>query len=141
MNPPTASDGTRGSTQRTDRVRPAAVTPSTAAAARGKVSDLLRHAGISLDSVTAADALLVTSELVTNAIRHGGGVTAFHTTIVDEALQLAVSDPNPHAPFSRTGSPDQPGGYGWPLIQRLTERVSVSSHPGGKTISATLRLT
>ncbi|WP_329447807.1 hypothetical protein OG906_33675 [Streptomyces sp. NBC_01426] len=65
--------------------------PTSAAAARAGVCDLLRRAGISLDSVIAADAL------------------------------------------------DQPGGYGWPLIERLTERVDVRSHGGGKTVSAELR--
>ncbi|MCY0963440.1 ATP-binding protein [Streptomyces sp. H27-H5] len=114
--------------------------PATAAAARARVCDLLRRAGISLDSVTAADTLLVTSELVTNAIRHGGGLTAFHTEIADDTLLLSVADANPHAPEPRTGTPDRPGGYGWPLIKRLTERVDIRSHLDGKTISAELRL-
>ncbi|MFJ9344862.1 ATP-binding protein [Streptomyces sp. NPDC101733] len=115
-----------------------AVTP---AAARARVCDLLLRAGIALDSVTAADALLVVSELVTNAIRHGRGVTAFHTTIADDTLHLTVGDANPRGPTSRTGSPAQPGGYGWPLIQRLTERLDVSARADGKIITAALRLT
>ncbi|MEU9798986.1 ATP-binding protein [Streptomyces sp. NPDC051000] len=114
--------------------------PTGAAAARARVCDLLRRAGVSLDSVIAADTLLVTSELVTNAIRHGGGITGFHTEITDDTLFLSVADANPRFPSSRTGSPDNPGGYGWPLVQRLTERVDVRSHLGGKTISAELRL-
>ncbi|MCY0940354.1 ATP-binding protein [Streptomyces antarcticus] len=141
MNAPTAADDTRGSTRRGDRARADDATPATAAAARARVCELLRRAGISLDSVTAADALLVTSELVTNAIRHGGGITAFHTEIADDALILSVSDASPRAPVPRTGSVDHPGGYGWPLVQRLAERVDISSHPGGKTIGTTLRLT
>ncbi|MFF2580882.1 ATP-binding protein [Streptomyces goshikiensis] len=114
--------------------------PASAAAARSRVRDLLRRAGVSLDSVIAADVLLVTSELVTNAIRHGGGLAAFHIEIADDALLLSVADANPHAPVSRTGTPDRPGGYGWPLVQRLADRVDVRSHGGGKTISAELRL-
>ncbi|MGW2441858.1 ATP-binding protein [Streptomyces goshikiensis] len=114
--------------------------PASAAAARSSVRDLLLRAGVSLDSVTAADVLLVTSELVTNAIRHGGGLAAFHIEITDDALLLSVADTNPDPPLPRTGTPDRPGGYGWPLVQRLADRVDVRSHGGGKTISAELRL-
>ncbi|MFD3325007.1 ATP-binding protein [Streptomyces sp. NPDC058701] len=152
MNPPTAADDTRGSLRGGDRPSAAApataaappVTaagPVTAAAARATVGELLRRAGVDPDGVTAADALLVTSELVTNAIRHGGGITAFHAEIADGALHLSVSDANPRTPVPRTGSPDHPGGYGWPLVQRLTERIDISSHSGGKTINTTQRLT
>ncbi|MFD3542248.1 ATP-binding protein [Streptomyces sp. NPDC058662] len=136
MNPPTADDtrepACRGNTS--------GAPPSTAAAARERVGALLRRAGISLDSVTAADALLVTSELVTNAIRHGGGVTAFHADITDDALHLSVADPSPRTPSVRTHSPAQPGGFGWPLIQHLTEHIDISRRPDGKTITTTLRL-
>ncbi|MFF9011220.1 ATP-binding protein [Streptomyces goshikiensis] len=114
--------------------------PASAAAARSRVRDLLRRAGVSLDSVTAADVLLVTSELVTNAIRHGGGLAAFHIEIADDALLLSVADASPHPPLPRTGTPDRPGGYGWPLVQRLADHVDVRSHGSGKTISAELRL-
>ncbi|MFJ5026393.1 ATP-binding protein [Streptomyces goshikiensis] len=114
--------------------------PASAATARSRVRDLLRRAGVSLDSVTAADVLLVTSELVTNAIRHGGGLTAFHAEITDDALFLSVADASPHPPLPRTGTPDRPGGYGWPLVQRLADHVDVRSHGSGKTISAELRL-
>lgn len=131
MNLPTADDASGRTT---------GATPATAAAARERVSALLRHAGISPDSVTAADALLVTSELFTNAIRHGGGVTAFHTEIADDALHLSVSDMCSRPPIARTGSSEHPGGYGWPLIQRLTEHIAIDSHAAGKTIATVLRL-
>ncbi|MEU9143907.1 ATP-binding protein [Streptomyces sp. NPDC048349] len=113
----------------------------TAAGARTRVSSLLEQSGISLDGVAAADALLVTSELVTNAIRHGGGITAMSSHLADGTLHLSVSDANPRPPAARTGSPQHPGGYGWPLVQRLAQRVTISTHPAGKTISITLRVT
>ena len=136
MNPPTA-DGTREPACWRDT---SGATPTTAAAARDRVGQLLQRAGISLDSVTAADALLVTSELVTNAIRHGGGVIAFHAGITDDALHVSVADPSPRTPSVRMQGPAQPGGFGWPLIQHLAERVDISSRPDGKTITTTLRL-
>ncbi|MFF4319527.1 ATP-binding protein [Streptomyces sp. NPDC001568] len=137
MNLPTTADDPYGSTDRRGDHAQAAVTP---AAARHAVAELLGQAGVSLDSVTAADALLVTSELITNAIRHGGGITSLRTVLVDGALHLAVSDANPHAPFARPAEPEHPGGFGWPLIQRLAERVEISPSADGKTITIVMRL-
>ncbi|MFJ8160038.1 ATP-binding protein [Streptomyces sp. NPDC096136] len=117
-----------------------AAPPRSAAAARERVRDLLLLAGVSLDSVPAADALLVTSELVTNAIRHGDGVTAFRADIEDGVLLLSVADADPRLPRARTGTVEHPGGYGWPLVQRLAERVHCSARPDGKTITTALRL-
>ncbi|WP_392892919.1 hypothetical protein [Streptomyces sp. LN699] len=54
---------------------------------------------------------------------------------------MSVAAPAAPAPETRTGTLDQPGGYGWPLIERLTERIDVRSHGGGKTVSAELRPT
>ncbi|MFJ3174194.1 ATP-binding protein [Streptomyces roseus] len=114
--------------------------PGSAADARARVSEVLLLAGVSLDSVTAADVLLVTSELVSNAIRHGGGVTAFRADIADGLLRLSIDDASPLLPAQRTGTVERPGGYGWPLVHRLAERVECRTHPDGKTISTVLRL-
>ncbi|MFD9080174.1 ATP-binding protein [Streptomyces erythrochromogenes] len=142
MNRPPPSESPLGSQRhREDAVGDRhAVPPTSAAAAREHVRELLLLAGVDLDSVTAADALLVTSELVTNAIRHGDGVTAFRADIADDVLRLSIADANPHLPAARTGTVDHPGGYGWPLIQRLSEHVDCSTRPDGKTITTALRL-
>ncbi|MFF4364731.1 ATP-binding protein [Streptomyces sp. NPDC001594] len=118
----------------------AAPPPESAAAAREHVRELLLLAGVSLDSVPAADALLVTSELVTNAIRHGHGVTAFRADVADGVLSLSITDANPRPPTARTGTVDRPGGYGWPLVQRLAERVDCTTRADGKTITTAVRL-
>ncbi|MFD3328357.1 ATP-binding protein [Streptomyces sp. NPDC058701] len=121
------------------RGRPAATTPATA---RHHVTELLRAAGASLDSVTAADALLVTSELVTNAMRHGGGITRFHAALIGDTLHLTVSDASPHHPALRPAARGRVGGFGWPLIQRLTDHVGITSLPGGgKSITTIQGLT
>ncbi|MER7826296.1 ATP-binding protein [Streptomyces sp. NPDC096097] len=114
--------------------------PESAAAARARVCEVLRLAGVGLDSVIAADALLVTSELVTNAIRHGGGITLFRADVADDVLLLSIGDADPRLPAPRTGTVERPGGYGWPLVQRLAERVDCRTHPDGKTINTVLRL-
>ncbi|WP_369188799.1 ATP-binding protein [Streptomyces sp. R08] len=136
MHPPPAVDGNPS-----ENSHPVARAPDTAAAARRQVTELLRAAGVSADSVAAADALLVTSELVTNAIRHGGGVTAFHATLDGDTLRLAITDARPQRPVPRSTGHGHPGGFGWPLVRRLTEHVDITPLPdGGKTITTVQRL-
>ncbi|WP_327233259.1 ATP-binding protein [Streptomyces sp. NBC_01317] len=86
------------------------------------------------------DVILVVSELVANALRHAGDVTSLRLRADCRSLQVAVDDPSPAQPQDRT--PDltgRTGGFGWPMIQRLAERVTVLPRPdGGKTIRAVL---
>ncbi|MEU3064010.1 ATP-binding protein [Streptomyces subrutilus] len=164
MNPSPTADDTRGSALGEDRGHPTtdpsttrtgapAASPSapapgagtgppvTAAAARAAVCELLDAAGVGLDTVTAADALLITSELVTNALRHGDGLTHFRPEIRDGALHLAVGDNNPRGPVLRDqDTVGHVGGYGWALVRRLAAHVDVSGHGGGKTITTVLPL-
>ncbi|GLX23492.1 ATP-binding protein [Streptomyces lavendulae] len=142
MNPSPPSDMPLGAQRHREDAggdRPAPP-PVSAAAARDRVRELLLLAGVGLDGVAAADALLVTSELVTNAIRHGDGVVAFRAEVEGGVLRLSVTDASTRLPAARTGTADHPGGYGWPLVQRLAERVDCIAGPGGKSITATLRL-
>ncbi|KPI33696.1 putative anti-sigma regulatory factor, serine/threonine protein kinase [Actinobacteria bacterium OV450] len=132
-----AADGTPGSGRCPDSGTAIDVTP---ALARRSVGELLERAGISLDSVPAAEALMVTTELVTNALRHGGGLTLFRIAVTDNALHLSVGDASTHAPVFRPITLGQLGGYGWPLIQRLTEHLTVRLLPEGKIIEAVLPL-
>ncbi|MFD4922309.1 hypothetical protein ACFWNE_13470 [Streptomyces goshikiensis] len=67
MNPPAAVNRTPGP----HHSRAVARAAGTEADARRRVTELLRAAGAALDSTAAGDALLVASELVTNAIRAG----------------------------------------------------------------------
>ncbi|MFD3700344.1 ATP-binding protein [Streptomyces sp. NPDC058646] len=136
MNPP-AADGTPGSGRPVDGDQPVAVTP---AAARHSVAALLERAGISLDSVIAADALMVTTELVTNAVRHGGGLTLFRVAITEGTLHLSVGDASSRTPAARPRTRASPGGYGWPLIQQLADHIAITPLPDGKIINAALRL-
>ncbi|MFF4321190.1 ATP-binding protein [Streptomyces sp. NPDC001568] len=139
MNPTAAVDGTPGR----HHSRPVARAAGTVAAARRRVTELLRAADAALDSIAAGDALLVASELVTNAIRHGGGITGFHAALDGDTLRLAVSDASPEHPAARSRTErGHPGGYGWPLVRRLADHVDITLLPGGgKTITAVQRLT
>ncbi|MFD7089286.1 ATP-binding protein [Streptomyces sp. NPDC059896] len=89
---------------------------------------------------TSQNLVLVVSELVTNALRHAGAVTSLQLRADRGSLQIVVNDPSPAPPLDRT--PDltgRSGGFGWPMVQRLAEQVSVRPRAGGgKAILAVL---
>ncbi|MEU7062725.1 ATP-binding protein [Streptomyces sp. NPDC053429] len=90
-------------------------------------------------SGTAQDVMLVVSELVTNAIRHAGRVTAVRLTASPFTLQVDVLDPSPAFPQNRL--PDltgRDGGFGWPMVQRIARSVAVRRSPQGKVVRVTL---
>ncbi|MER8199261.1 ATP-binding protein [Streptomyces microflavus] len=128
----------------------AAPFPQNAAGARDAVMQLLTSYfrgqvgdGLTAD-VVVADALLVTSELVTNAFRYGGGLTGFKAELTDEGLRLAVEDASPDLPVASdpaNSGAGRIGGYGWPLVRKLAKQVSITVHPGGKHIVALISLT
>ena len=77
-----------------------------------------------------SDALIVLSELVTNAIRHGGAPderneVAVHAALRDSVLRLEVTDPGPgFEPGGHGPRPD--GGYGLHLLDRLATSWGVT---------------
>ncbi|MER6075796.1 ATP-binding protein [Streptomyces sp. NPDC001817] len=79
---------------------------------------------------TAETLAPVVSELSTDALRHGGGRYTLELTFTAEAVNAAVSDLNP-AP-SRERAPDLDGGaggFGWPMVRRLTSKVTIAPRP------------
>ncbi|MEU9285722.1 ATP-binding protein [Streptomyces sp. NPDC048275] len=91
------------------------------------------------------DALLVASELTTNAMLHGGGVTGFEVMLVDGDIHLSVSDHSQKVPVPprRVDEPGSRGiaGHGWPIICRLARDIIISDlHAGGKRITAVVPL-
>ncbi|WP_331761682.1 ATP-binding protein (plasmid) [Streptomyces anulatus] len=89
---------------------------------------------------TADTVILVVSELVTNALRHGGGTYILRLTAHPDLIEVAVDDPSPHVPHTRT--PDltgASGGFGWRMVTHLARTTAVIHRPaGGKTVSAFL---
>jgi anti-sigma regulatory factor (Ser/Thr protein kinase) len=87
--------------------------------------------------------LLVVSELVTNAHRHAGGLSAFRLSGRAGNLHVQVTDPSPVLPYARPAGTDtgfERGGFGWSLVQHLASEVTVHREPGGgKTIDALIR--
>lgn len=93
------------------------------------------------DERALVDALLVASELATNAILHGGGLTGFDVEAGERAVLVSVSDrsdrlPAVPEPLDERGR-YRTGGRGWRIVRRLSHDVRVAGLPsGGKRITA-----
>ncbi|MEU6812806.1 ATP-binding protein [Streptomyces sp. NPDC046831] len=109
------------------------------------IAERCRSTGTPCDRDALSDAQLVASELTTNAILHGGGVTDFHVDLVGRGVRVCVSDrsdrpPVTRPPVDRHGR-RRVGGRGWPIVCRLARDVQVSGLPsGGKCVSAVVPL-
>ncbi|MFG2532560.1 ATP-binding protein [Streptomyces sp. NPDC048516] len=113
-----------------------------AAEARDHVQELLSAHRPAIDEISMIDALLVTSELVTNAQRHGDGLSGFSARIVGDRLEVTVADRSRRQPVTAIGREKfAVGGYGWPMIQQLTACVVIIPTSDGKAITVTIPLT
>jgi anti-sigma regulatory factor (Ser/Thr protein kinase) len=109
------------------------------------VSERCRATRIPCDAEALGDALLVASELTTNAILHGGGITDFHVDVEGPGVRVSVSDRSSALPVVRTpvgrDGRWRAGGHGWPIVCRLAHDVHVTDLPsGGKCITAVVSL-
>ena len=85
-------------------------------------------------------ALLLASELVTNAIRHGKGMVQLVVKKLSGRLCVEVSDEGTGRPAPRNPGSNLPGGRGLLLVERLASEWGVApSRGGGKTVWFTLR--
>jgi anti-sigma regulatory factor (Ser/Thr protein kinase) len=103
---------------------------------RRLVRDMLAgHSGITVD-----DAVLVADELVTNALRHGRAIRTCRLALVDRRprLRIEIDDTSPEEPRIRT--PDDLGGRGLVLVDRLASSWGVDHHDDHKTVWAELTL-
>ncbi|MCY0929043.1 ATP-binding protein [Streptomyces sp. H27-H1] len=119
-----------------------AVGPSTpsCADARELARVFLDALGRTLTGEAEQSVVLVVSELVTNALRHGGGTYTLDLTAHPDSIEIAVHDPSPQAPHMRT--PDLAGGtggFGWHMVNDLSRSLTVTpTREGGKTVRALL---
>jgi anti-sigma regulatory factor (Ser/Thr protein kinase) len=94
--------------------------------------------GIPMDAFH--NALLLTSELVTNSVQHSGSEwVELGITVDGECLRVEVSDQSPEPIRPRTA--DIHGGWGLTLLGELAARWGVEREHGGKTIWIEMDLT
>ncbi|MFH8576171.1 ATP-binding protein [Streptomyces zaomyceticus] len=86
-----------------------------------------------------ADAVLVVSELVTNAVRHTRGPCLLTLTDDGESLDIAVTDHSEELPdVHRATSGDQRGGFGLEIMRHVGDSIRVVPRLGGKTVHVAL---
>ena len=86
----------------------------------------------------SSDAVLIISELVTNALRHGLGDIVARTSLTDGVLYLSVTDSGGELPELQPVDPMRVGGVGLHIVDRLSAQWGISPFPGGKTVWATM---
>jgi anti-sigma regulatory factor (Ser/Thr protein kinase) len=113
--------------------------PSGAAAPRGarkRIRQLLTAWGFTDDDwLDVAD--VVVSELVANAVRHGGGLR--EVAVRAHETQVTVSAADGSKVLPRRREPDATGGYGLALIDLLAAAWGVDDHEEGKLVWIRLR--
>jgi anti-anti-sigma regulatory factor/anti-sigma regulatory factor (Ser/Thr protein kinase) len=112
-----------------------------AAAARAFVREVLDYWQLALPDNTLVDrAVLVASELVTNAVIHARTELRLRLELRGDLLHLAVRDGDPRMLVIIPG-PEAEGGRGLWLVDQLARAWGVNRHPdGGKVIWCTLRI-
>ncbi|MFF3269995.1 ATP-binding protein [Streptomyces chrestomyceticus] len=106
--------------------------PGSARTARAAVRETLRDWG--LDTVVDLAVLLV-SELVTNALRHASGPIGVRIVLKSGGgLLVEVSDPVPDPPRERAATPDDEGGRGLQLVACTSRRWGTRHGRTGKTV-------
>ncbi|HEY6795415.1 MAG TPA: ATP-binding protein [Kineosporiaceae bacterium] len=110
------------------------------AAARGLLHDTLhRHrteASPTSDSVpaVAADAVLMLSELVTNAVRHARALLLLEISIRGTTLHVAVIDDAPRLSLPVHEERKETGGRGLTIVDALADRWGSTPGPGSKSV-------
>ncbi|MDX3802821.1 ATP-binding protein [Streptomyces sp. AK04-3B] len=120
-----------------ERCRPADVRNAVRRAVAGRCG----ATGRPYDEEGLCDALLVASELSTNAILHGGGMTGFDVELDGRTVLVSVSDRSDRLPVAVDPYDEhgrrRAGGRGWPIVCGLAHDVRVAGLPsGGKRVTA-----
>lgn len=82
------------------------------------------------------DAVLVVSELVTNAVVHGKDESSLELEVVfgDAWLRISLTDGSAIRPMARDAASGDENGRGMAIVSALADRWDVEDHEGGKRI-------
>jgi anti-sigma regulatory factor (Ser/Thr protein kinase) len=105
--------------------------PEAPLAVRGARREIRGVVGDALPPERLADALLLTTELVTNSLLHAPGPITLWSALTPERLRVEVHDhgPGPADPSPRPPSRGSGGGRGLYLVERLADRWGVRREP------------
>ncbi|MEV7297404.1 ATP-binding protein [Streptomyces microflavus] len=102
----------------------------------GEFLDRAAVRGVPVAGIKRQDALLVVSELVTNAVRHAPGPCTLALDLQDGVLEIAVSDASGGSPQPQPFEPQRVGQHGLEIVQALCTRIGTETTAFGKTIRA-----
>ena len=114
------------------RVTTLAPDPTSSRAARHLVADWCIEQGIIGDVVDTL--LLLTAELVTNAVLHGRSEVVLSLGRSGSRVRVGVGDENTRLPQRGELDPDALTGRGMTLVEALADRHGVEVSPLGKTV-------
>lgn len=112
---------------------------------RRTIGEALRGTDERSAAAAVADAELAVSELVTNAIRHGGPPVRLRLKVQDRGpgaprLRIEVQDGGSGSPRLHAVGAEAVSGRGLALVQAVSQEWGVRSAGTGKVVHATLRL-
>lgn len=87
-----------------------------------------------LEDEALSDLLLLTSEVVTNAVLHGGGVTEVRLLHSGDRTRVEVDDDSVDVPSERKYGVDATTGRGLGFLTMLASSWGVAPRAGGKTV-------
>jgi anti-sigma regulatory factor (Ser/Thr protein kinase) len=116
------------STRASCRLGPTLAAPATA---REFVASRLRSWGV---DDRFPDVELLTSELVTNAVRHAHGDVEVTIDLLEECVRLEVRDRSDLLPVLRPLETTRDGGWGLHIVGRIAQRWGLEQRTGEKTI-------
>ncbi|SHM86222.1 ATP-binding protein [Actinacidiphila paucisporea] len=94
--------------------------------------------GVTVGAVQRGDALLVVSELVTNAVRHAPGPCTLTLDLDGDLLEIAVTDTSARPPRAQLFEPERVGQHGLEIVTAVCSTVVTSVTDRGKTVRAQL---
>jgi anti-sigma regulatory factor (Ser/Thr protein kinase) len=106
--------------------------PEAAAQARQFVAGFCRDARV--DEEDSATAVLLTSELVTNAILHARTASVLHVSVPPGRLRVLVQDDSPAVPVRGGPGPERVGGRGLLLVEEMAWAWGVDPSSPGKDV-------
>jgi serine/threonine-protein kinase RsbW len=110
---------------------------------RHAVASSASDAGLAGDRLE--DFVVAVNELLTNAVRHGGGAGHVSLWSTGGTVVCEVTDRGDGMPAGRRRAPrrpaiDEPGGRGLWLAGELTDDIEVDSGAGGTAVRVSVRL-
>jgi anti-sigma regulatory factor (Ser/Thr protein kinase) len=118
-------------------------TPSSTRAARSFVAGRLDRWGATAEDIAngqAIDAVLVVSELVSNAVKFSSSEVEVRLDTHRDRIEIAVSDDNPGRAELQRPDSRIPGGRGLVIVRALSEKWGQEWREDHKTVWAHLRL-